>query len=161
MLLVICQTSKAQEKISISGEWEVVYEEMHRLAQVQLGRETPGRTLQPNGTCQSYRQLAYLNLPYHTMYRTANEILCGLEGVDWVDDGTGAPDQCTAGLFDPVSGVSVTTQAFSGSFVGRSAFDAGGIVRFIGTNFDLTPGDAYLFNMNTGYADRLWLPPHF
>ena len=66
-----------------------------------------------------------------------------------------------AGLFDPVSGVSVTTQSFSNGFVGRSAFDAAGTVRFIGTNFDLTPGDAYLFNMNTGYADRLWLPPHF
>ena len=104
-----------------------------------------------------------LNLPYHTMYRTANEILCGLEGVDWTDDGSGNPDMCIAGLFDPVSGVSVTTQTFVNGtgFQGRSAFDAAGTVRFIGTNFDLTPGDAYLFNMAPGYADRLWLSPHF
>jgi hypothetical protein len=102
-----------------------------------------------------------LNLPYHTMYRSANEILCGLEGVDWDDaDGDGNPDTCDNGLYDPVSGVSVTAQAFEGSFVGRSAFNAGG-VRFIGTNFDLTPGDAYIFSMNTGYQDRTFAPPHF
>ena len=102
-----------------------------------------------------------LNLPYHTMYRSANEILCGLEGVDWTDDGTGAPDMCEGGLYDPVSGLSVTTQTFVGTFQGRSAFNAGGTVRFIGTNFDLTPGDAYIFNMPEGYQDRLWLAPHF
>jgi len=107
-----------------------------------------------------------LNLPYHTMYRSANEILCGLKGVDWNPSDPGNPDSdpdtCDAGLYDPVSGVSVTTQTFDNAsgYAGRSAFNAGG-VRFIGTNFDLTPGDAYLFNMNTGYQDRLWLPPHF
>jgi hypothetical protein len=115
--------------------------------------------------------LTVLNLPYHTMYRTANEILCGLEGVDWVDaDSDGNPDTCgdagsPGGLYDPVSGLSVTTQTIvpgpGGGFQGRSAFKAGSVVRFIGTNFDLTPGDAYLFNMPTGYNDRLWGPPHF
>lgn len=105
-----------------------------------------------------------LNLPYHTMYRSANEILCGLEGVDWMDgDGNGNPDTCDAGLFDPTSGVSVTVQTFSNDsgYAGRSVFAVGGNPVFIGTNFDLTPGDAYVFNMNTGYGDRLWLPPHF
>lgn len=103
-----------------------------------------------------------LNLPYHTMYRTANEILCGLEGVDWVDaDMNGNPDSCDNGLYDPVSGVSVTTQAFDNGFFGRSAFNGGGNVIFIGTNFDLTPGDAYLFNMNSGYLGRMYTPPHF
>lgn len=114
-----------------------------------------------------------LNLPYHTMYRTANEVLCGLEGVDWVDEVNnlsgaatpdGKPDSCPAGLFDPTSGVAVTTQTFDNAtgFSGLSVFDTGGMYpSFVGTNFDLTPGDGYLFNMNTGYNDRLWLPPHF
>jgi hypothetical protein len=110
-----------------------------------------------------------LNLPYHTMYRTANEVLCGLQGVDWNPSDPGDPgsdpDACDAGLFDPVSGVSVTVQTFvnevGGGFRGRTAFSVAGTPRFVGNNFDLTPGDAYLFNMNTGYQDRLWLPPHF
>lgn len=109
----------------------------------------------------------YLNLPYHTMYRSANEILCGLRGVDWdpVDPGNpnSNPDACGAGLFDPVSGVSATVQAFDNAtgFVGRTALRVGGNLQFIGTDFDLTPGDAYVFGANTGYQDRLWLPPHF
>lgn len=105
-----------------------------------------------------------LNLPYHTMYRTANEILCGLEGTDWVDaDMNGSPDTCDGGLFDPVGAVAVTTQTFDNAtgYLGRNAIPAGPSVIFVGTNFDLTPGDAYIFNMNTGYQDRVWLPPHF
>ena len=105
-----------------------------------------------------------LNLPYHAMYRTANEVLCGLEVVDWVDaDMNGTPDTCDAGLFDPVSNVSVTVQTFDNAtgFQGRTCFSVAGNLTCIGPNFDLTPGDAYVFSMNTGYMDRLWLPAHF
>jgi hypothetical protein len=116
---------------------------------------------------------SYLNLPYHTMYRTADEILCGLAGFDWVDEvnnGSGdptpdtQPDTCPNGLFDPGTGLPVVAQTFDGTrFVGRTVFGppGAGTPQAVGNNFDLTPGDAYLFNMPVGYPGRLWLPPHF
>jgi hypothetical protein len=107
--------------------------------------------------------LAVLSLPYHTMYRTAAEVLCGLEGIDWVDDNMdGKPDTCDQGLYDPVSGVGATVQTLVNGVGGQGyqAFNPGTLL-FVGTNFDLTPGDGYVFNMNDGYQPRRWNPPHF
>jgi hypothetical protein len=115
-------------------------------------------------------QRDFINLPYHTMYRTANEVLCGLEGVDWMDaDMDGNPDTCDNGVYDISSGVSVVVQSFindpaspnANRLIGRSVFDAGGSLFFLGPIYDLIPGEAYLIGMDTGFNDRVFLSPHF
>lgn len=123
----------------------------------------------------------YINLPYHTQYTKAVEILCGLESVDWVDvtdtAGTGGPDglpdTCTGGIYDPATGARVAVQTnindpapvpplvrgFNGRIVSRNI---AGRLSFTGTEFNLTPGDAYIVNLVAAYTGtRNWLSPHF
>jgi hypothetical protein len=114
-----------------------------------------------------------LNVPYHTMYRTANELLCGLEGPDWQDaNADGRPDTCPAGVFDPAgaAGVGATVQTFdndpasgtAGLYQARTAVSLGaGNLNFLGPNFALKPGEAYLVNRPRAAADRTFLSPHF
>jgi hypothetical protein len=67
----------------------------------------------------------FLNVPYHTMYRTADEILCGLgpPSGDWVDvvlnasgnpGSDGMPDTCPNGVFDETAprGYQISIQTF-------------------------------------------------
>lgn len=114
-----------------------------------------------------------LNLPYDTLYRTANELLCGIYEVDWTDgDANGVPDTCPAGLFGASQGTSVTVmvhlnpwdlvprpglEARSG-WVGRTLFAVAGNITAIGTNFRLVEGDGpwYGFGATRG---AVWDPP--
>jgi hypothetical protein len=114
-----------------------------------------------------------LSLPYHAVYRTADELLCGVEGWDWVDgNGDGAPDTCPNGVFDPLSGAQVYVFTFDNmpdgspsdnSFIGRGvAFDELFLdLVFFGVRFDLIPGDAYAVVLGEGYQDRTFLPPTY
>jgi hypothetical protein len=115
-----------------------------------------------------------LNLPYHTMYQFADEILCGLENVDWVDaNGDGKPDTCDparGAIFDGQTGqfhgLSVTTfdndaNTFVSRVVTRNALLPPPGLVFTNTNFDLRPGDAYLLNLSRQHVPTTFLSPHF
>jgi hypothetical protein len=115
------------------------------------------------------------NLPYHTMYRTADEVLCGLEGVDWVDVAAplGAPDTCPTGTdpanagipFDGVHALSVQTfdNEVAHGYVARTVA-INPITRlplFTGNDFALRPGDSYLLVINPDHVPTTFLSPHF
>ena len=112
------------------------------------------------------------------MLRTANEILCGLETLDWVDVDPmdGNPDTCPAGIFDFASapGSGATIQTFDNDpasptggnlYVGRTVISQGngefGAALFIGSNFDLKPGEAYLANRADTQGVRTMPTYHF
>jgi hypothetical protein len=109
--------------------------------------------------------------PYHTMYTRANEILCGLEGLDWVDTtpADGNPDTCTAAIFDGTHQISVGTfdNVNDDAGVGDNSIRfrvvsfSLGQVRFQGPNFDLAPGEAYLLSISPGQITRTFITPHF
>lgn len=125
-----------------------------------------GRTIRPGTRCAaSALHQDMLNLPYHSVYRTSDEILCGLEGTAWLDaDVNGNPDTCPGGLFDGAHAIQVewfrngltTSQAH-----GRTAFLLLGHLGFTGMEFDLVPGEAYRLTMLPTQTPRVWLPPHF
>jgi hypothetical protein len=105
-----------------------------------------------------------VSVPYHCVYRSAEELLCGVEGVDWVRDMRGDPDRCENGIFDPVSGaaVSVTMLSSSGWFQSRTAVrDPLFGQTFAGASFAVVPGDAYVVVLSAGYQDRLFRPPTY
>jgi hypothetical protein len=121
-----------------------------------------------------------INLPYHTMYKTSDEILCGLEGVDWTDANLdGRPDRCwndqgtlgtfdagdtTTGVFDGRVAMTVSTfknDETTNGAVARTATIQIGSLRFTGTEFDLIPGDAYLLNISKTHTPTTWLSPHY
>lgn len=115
----------------------------------------------------------YINVPLHTMYKNAYEILCGLEGVDWVDlDGNG-PDTCTAGIYDGTRAIQVLTfdntnddsiipdNAWTFASVVFNAFPPPGRNTFGGVNFPLVPGDGYKVGISAGHVTTTFLSPHF
>lgn len=110
---------------------------------------------------------AVLSLPAHGMYRTADEILCGLIGVDWTPGASGAPETCPNGLFDgqKATGAYIFDNDLSDGdgnrYVGRVVTQSLGRLLFAGTNFTLRPGDGVLLYMEEGHATRTWLEPHF
>jgi len=157
---------------------------------VVVGSHDPsyaGQTIHVFCSPQQY----WLNLPYHTMYQHADEVLCGLFGTgnDWVDDNNnttgappsdGKPDTCPNGVYDNVtvhnSSYALTLQTFDNvldgtgpggtnsdnTFLNRTiSFNFTGI-QYTGVSFNLIPGDAYqLLLPRAGHADTLWLTPHF
>lgn len=105
-------------------------------------------------------------VPFHSLHRTADEILCGRRGVDWVDgDGDGQPDSCPGGVFDPLSGALVTVLHLRGdrlagtSTEARSVFAAGGDLFFVGADFALEPGEAVALNWDRAHPPTLFRPP--
>lgn len=105
---------------------------------------------------------ALLALPYDAEFLTASDLLCGLRGRDWAPrpDLESAPDQCGHGLFDPVSGASVTVQRLQNEvgFMGRTVYAPGIDPRFLGTDFALVPGEAVVANMEPHYEGSVWEP---
>jgi hypothetical protein len=113
------------------------------------------------------------NLPYHSMYARADEILCGLEGVDWVDavPPLGDPDTCPNGTlpahrgvpFDGAHVLSVQTNEASRGWVSRTVAinPITRTVAFTGTNFALHLGEAYMLLINADHAPTTFLAPHF
>lgn len=137
----------------------------------------------PNCCGASAPRTDLINLPYHTMYQKADEILCGLEGVDWVDaNGNGTPDLCWKENSSPANttfdaGVDTTTGVFDGRVamsvayfdntegtnapVARNVTIALGQLRFTGTPYNLVPGDAYLLTLSKTHTPTTWLSPHY
>jgi hypothetical protein len=132
-----------------------------------------GHTLAiPASNCKPNRP--FINLPYHTMYRTVDEILCGLEGTDWVPDANGNPSTCNGGIFaspdNGGSGALIVVQTFDNvpdssstdnQYITRSALvDFLGLA-FAGTEYDLTPGDSYEVVLDPAHTPTVWISPHF
>jgi len=121
-------------------------------------------------------RLDLISLPYHSMYKKADEINCGLEGLDWVDTtpADGNPDTCTMGIFDGVHLMAVQTfdninddstttldNTMNTRTVTFSAFPPPGRLLFAGVNFDLTPGDGYQLSISPGHITTTFISPHF
>jgi hypothetical protein len=116
-----------------------------------------------------------INLVYHSMYKRANEPLCGLEGIDWQDlNADGNPDTCTAGIFDGLAGHLIALQTFDNipdssvetvdnQFTPRTVTRSGltGQLQFGGSNFALTPGDAYIVAIPPAHVTTTFVSPHF
>jgi hypothetical protein len=115
-----------------------------------------------------------IEMHYHTMYQTANEILCGLEGVAWVDTAPadGNPDTCPDGIFDNTSSIAVgffdntddnSTAPYGDNEIRfRGAlFDPFGGLQFFGPNFALVPGEGYLLAIDPAHTTTTWVQPHF
>jgi len=113
---------------------------------------------------------------YHTMYTKAAEILCGLEGIDWVDTtpADGFPDTCTEGIFDGTRAIQVLTfdnvnddslLTLDNSWTFMSAvfvsFPPPGRITFGGSNFDLVPGDGYKVGISPNHVTTTFNSPHF
>lgn len=123
-------------------------------------------------------RLDFINLPYHSMYQKAREILCGLAGVDWTysDPPTNRkPTSCNRGIFndntgfqrtigvltfDNVNDDSTQTPDNAFSFASISYSGLGGY-NFGGADYDLTPGDAYMVSIQAGHGQTTFLSPHF
>lgn len=136
------------------------------------------------GCAASAPQRDLIAVPYHTMYRKAVEILCGLEGVDWIDDGmseAGAAagtagdarpdhvDECDTSIWD-------LTNAIAASMFFNDEVTNGpktctvslrfGAISWTGCpdaqNYDLVPGEGYLLNIPTIHnGTTTFLSPHF
>jgi hypothetical protein len=107
-----------------------------------------------------------LNVFYHSMFRSGNDLLCGLKGMAWEDlDLDGDPDTCTGGLFDPSSpgSASVADVRDSGvavrSVVADPAAPHG--LRFSGPDFALEPTRAAAVVLSPGQPAATWCQPHF
>lgn len=136
----------------------------------------PGRQIIPGPACMGAAvRRDLVALPYHTMYRTANEMLCGLEGVDWVDVDAfpGEPDDCPNGTlpenlgipYDNRTALQVQTydnEVARGYQVRTMVFQNLGMRDDAsGTNFQLKPGDAYFFVVQPVHLPTTFLSPHF
>lgn len=124
------------------------------------------------------RRLDFIALPHDALVTTADEILCGLEGVDWSDmNGDGRPDTCwedsdgdrawdpgeaPTGIFDGRTTISVyDLHQVPGQYaqqVGRHVMHRLGRLFFLGVNFPVEPGDAYLVELQRGHQPTLWRP---
>jgi hypothetical protein len=116
-----------------------------------------------------------IDLDYHSMYQAADEILCGLQGVDWRDDnGDGNPDTCTRGIYDGANLMAIQTfdninddstdttdNQMNTRTVSFITFPPPGRLAFAGVNFDLTPGDGYQLSISPGHVTTTYISPHF
>jgi hypothetical protein len=135
-----------------------------------------GHTIHFSTSCgTAAARLDLVAIPYHTMYQTSTEILCGLEGVAWVDlDGNTIPDTCTGGIFDgqvgPTHSISVSTFENGDPALGQGSgvrpqaarnAPPNGFGLVPPTPFDLIPGEAYLVAINSAHIDTNLRSPHF
>lgn len=137
-----------------------------------------GHTIHFSTTCGTAAARADLvAIPYHSMYKKSHEILCGLEGVAWVDTtpADGIPDTCNGGIFDDQAGP--THSIIVSTFSNTDPAIPGGVSGIISqaarrnaitgfslappTPFNLVPGEAYLVNIGSAHIDTILRSPHF
>jgi hypothetical protein len=110
-------------------------------------------------------KVSLLFFPYHALYQRADEVFCGLEGIDWVDvdPPIGEPDSCTMGVFDGSHPMIVFAyDDVAHAYLARSVeLDESGALVFTGDDFDLRPGDSYPLTIDSAHDATLWLVPHF
>lgn len=146
----------------------------------------PGPGVVCCGANAAQREL--IAVPYHSMYQRSVELLCGLEGTDWIDDGfeadgvTPAPgvnpagdgkpdsvDECDTSIFDGVNTIAVSM--FRNDTITNGPQTCTVSFRFGAINwgacpsnqdFTLVPGEAYLTNiLATQTTTTRFLSPHF
>ena len=110
----------------------------------------------------------FLHFPFGSLYLTADDILCGREGFDWFDaDGDGDPDDCPNGIFDGDTQVSVesldndptSTPESDNLSIARTVLRLEGNLVFLGRDFDLAAGEAYVVETSPAHRPTLWRPP--
>ena len=132
-------------------------------------------------------QESVINVPYHSMYQTADEILCGLEGLDWFEGPDGNPTTCptnagsggSGGIFDNLSGAPMTIALFDNYLDGNGtdnewvwrtvSKDATGALVFEGMDYDIWPGSPPASGGTPGqiawygppFVTSTFLSPHF
>lgn len=147
----------------------------------------PGRVIAATPTCapgqavdccgRNVRRFDLVSVPYHSVFTSSFELLCGLDGVDWQDaDADGLPDACWDDLDG--DGQHDAGEPPTGLFDGRVAMSVGyhdnretinapvyhyvtfalGRMRFGGVRFDLRPGEAYLVDMSRTHSPTIFLP---
>jgi hypothetical protein len=146
----------------------------------------PGHVVNYSPTCAGAPRRHLVSIPYHTMLQNAVEVLCGLEGVDWLDDGVGGgtagdglpdvPSDCqpaTGAIFDGQLGQfhALQIQTYvnevgqpsgkTGLTVSVARVGASDRLNVSGTNFALRPGDAYLLNLGRDHVTTTFRSPHF
>jgi hypothetical protein len=109
-----------------------------------------------------------LHVPWDVCFDTADEALCGDEGVDWWDaDGNRFPDACTTeGVWRPlprhaaaVSRYAVEEEVWGPAWISRTTSVQFSRQVFTGINFNLVRGEALLFQQTTpGDWPFLWDP---
>jgi len=69
------------------------------------GSRHDGTRIDLRGDCRNDVQaLEHVSSPFGVSWSSADDLLCGLEGIDWVDaDLDGSPDACLQGIFDGAS----------------------------------------------------------
>ena len=94
-----------------------------------------------------------------TRWRHVDELLCGVEGLDWVDaDRDGLPDTCTAGAYDSVHGVSLAI--FDGApatngFIPRGVAPGfAGRTSWSGTRWAVAPALGWYESLTNGMPTR-------
>lgn len=124
-----------------------------------------------------------VGIPYHTMYRRACEIGCGLANDpsgfpdadgNTVPDGSASAAVCPDGIFDTVSGKAISIITYDnepGNNEGATNTDTQFItwtiqrnilgMQFSGLNFALKPGEGYVISLSNGHNTTTLLPPHF
>ena len=116
-----------------------------------------------------------LNVPYHTMYYHAVELICGLSGVDFADnDRDGLPDGgvCPRGLYVSGDTGSITVAMFDNTPDGGATDNSWvtftaqpnpspSSMSFTGTNFTLDACRSYLIKMAPPHGGATFLSPHF
>lgn len=112
--------------------------------------------------------LKWLPVRYGGLVDHADEVLCGIEGVDWNDlDADGKPDTCTGGLFDGSTCLSVllydykttSSNETDGSRVGRTVMLTDRGIAFVGTDFAIEDGDGVEVQLYEGQQPRMWRNP--
>jgi hypothetical protein len=107
-----------------------------------------------------------LNVFYHSMLQTADDLLCGLKDHDWFDaDADGLPDTCDASLFDPALGGSACVSDVRDGAVRTRCVIADPSqpsgLRFEGTLFPLEPTYAASVAFSPEQDGAAWCQPHF
>jgi len=129
-------------------------------------------------------QVDLIGVPYHTMFRSAVELLCGLEGTDWTDDGMdqgGKPagtagdarpdsiDECDTAAWDQTNALAVSMWFNDITTNGPKTCSVSKVLGRISwsacpnsQNFSLVPGEAYQYNiLRTHVGTTTFLSPHF
>lgn len=132
----------------------------------QCDASWPGQVIELNPACPCLP--SFLHYPYGSLYRSADEILCGLEGLDWNDgDLDGDPDSCPNGIFDGTHRISVQTydndpytQPETDDLVlARTVLVTDLGLVFLGRDFPTAAGEAYVVDVSEGHVPTLFRPP--
>lgn len=109
--------------------------------------------------------LRHARMPFRTEHDTADEVLCGTEGVDWRDDDAdGRPDTCPGGIFDGATTIGVGkvvegTSMASRQHVRRTVVLVPGLgLDFLGDDFAIAPGQGIVIQVSSGHETTTWFP---